>query len=42
MLGFTHNVKKTELYKDNLGRAETLFLYKENQEEIVNEEIVIT
>lgn len=38
-LGIYPRCKKIEVYKDNIGRAEILFFYKENQEKIVNEEI---
>jgi hypothetical protein len=38
-LGIYPRCKKIEVYKDNIGRAEILFFYKENQEKIVREEI---
>lgn len=38
-LGIYPRCKKIEIYKDNIGRSEILFFYKENQEKIVNEEI---
>lgn len=41
-LGIYPRSKKIVVYKDNIGRAEILFFYKENQEKIVNEEIVKT
>jgi hypothetical protein len=41
-LGIYPRCKKIVVYKDNIGRAEILFFYKENQEKIINEEVVKT
>lgn len=38
-LGIYPRCKKVVVYKDNIGRAEIYFFYKENQEEIVKKEI---
>ena len=38
-LGIYPRCKKLIVYKDNVGRVEILFFYKENQEKIVREEI---
>lgn len=38
-LGIYPRCKKIELYKDNIGRAEILFFYKDNQQNIIDEEI---